>query len=1205
MKRLLALALLLCGLPTAIAQLGHPLDPRPNPNVTPPDAYVLNSTHLVDVITQGIGAPLYERMNAGEGWSNIEPCRNQWNFSGSNNFYSTNGWIPQILSHGSLPMWSMTFPPLWATTAAGAAKTSCTSADAAKQSPGPAPFDTYYNSAGVAQSAFASEVCQLVNANPTAAAAPGNTGPAGDRPLADGTAGSTHGDCLEKELTVAIMQQVCHVKNRPASPMLGCDIPKFEGINEWDVNQAWATNGTQSLNALASVESDVQLIIHQYSADAKFAMGSASCGGRQYYGNCDVGTGKLLDAWKVVSLAMPPDMVSIHPYPGTEITFPQAFPEGRVSGDGTGTNGTSGVTAVSINAGGTGYTVGDLLVITGGNAGAKVNVTAVSSGVVTGLSVTLPGDGYSIASAVSTTGGTGTGAKVNITSRNGFTTNGSGGSSQCPAAGGSGDTTAQSSLNRYCPNSVINAVANTRAAMLARAPWLPVGTPLIGTESGPYFDDQVWDTGHNDPLTGVAYTQTLQRSWSMRQAIIVGDSQNPLYGTGCGPIGCGLMLNNWYQFDTSGSGGTNTFTTSGGTPCSPFGGACSVTVPHSVACFGQEYRGAAYGSAADCSRSGQFFTNPVGLRAFGLGHKTAAAWLATVSSFTTHCGDINHVNKGWNEIWSCTVLQNDGTTAQYYWDTGWERQITVATTYPSYMDGQGNTHTITGGTVTFGPEPIKLFGTPTTGGGGSNPQPNPGSLTTGTVAVTSTIVGNVADKFTGFFYSKLWLTYGPNTASSVCFFCTTNTRAGGVFRNLGPTVLRIGTVESIVWTPAGAGSTANQLATLDIDKFAAWAIANNVYVIYGLNYTTPTNDVAEATYVASKLGSNLIGWEIGNEPDALGGGTTPSNFATGWQTIQASIKAAVPAVPFTGPAVGVATNATTWTTPFMATNTANVNTITQHFYIDNGTVGTTTELLENQLSNGFYTGMVGQLNTLRATYTQPWRLAETNNFYSGGAPNFSNAYGAALFAVDFMFTAAQSGFAGINFSSGMTGSNGSLPYTPISDTLGTCFGGTPEYYGIYLFNLATGNHAGQMYSSTLTASGVSLANAYTVQTGSGQFSTVIVNKDATHNLALTLTMPAGITSATIYALTDTTGILDKTLTNMVVQGSPLDQTLKDGTLTPGPAYTVGVTAGSVLVYAPALSAIVVKSVLPFTPPPGLSVWGVHPNTITHLRLSSN
>lgn len=66
-------------------------------------------------------------------------------------------------------------------------------------------------------------------------------------------------------------------------------------------------------------------------------------------------------------------------------------------------------------AGGTGYTVGDILTLTE-SAGGQVRVTSVSSGVVTGVELYAGGlGGYTTGTGKATSGGTGTGCTVNVT----------------------------------------------------------------------------------------------------------------------------------------------------------------------------------------------------------------------------------------------------------------------------------------------------------------------------------------------------------------------------------------------------------------------------------------------------------------------------------------------------------------------------------------------------------------------------------------------------------------------------------------------------------------------------------------------------------------------------------------------------------------------------------------------------------------------
>lgn len=75
---------------------------------------------------------------------------------------------------------------------------------------------------------------------------------------------------------------------------------------------------------------------------------------------------------------------------------------------------------ITVNNGGTGYAVGDLVTLNGQASGgnpAILKVTSVSSGVVTGISLLTYGFGYSLASALATTTvtGTGSGLTINLT----------------------------------------------------------------------------------------------------------------------------------------------------------------------------------------------------------------------------------------------------------------------------------------------------------------------------------------------------------------------------------------------------------------------------------------------------------------------------------------------------------------------------------------------------------------------------------------------------------------------------------------------------------------------------------------------------------------------------------------------------------------------------------------------------------------------
>ncbi len=75
---------------------------------------------------------------------------------------------------------------------------------------------------------------------------------------------------------------------------------------------------------------------------------------------------------------------------------------------------TAGLLTVSVNAGGTGYSVGNVLTVTGcSGTGGTVTVATVNTGVVLTVTITTPGKNYVVASGCATTGGAGSGATIN------------------------------------------------------------------------------------------------------------------------------------------------------------------------------------------------------------------------------------------------------------------------------------------------------------------------------------------------------------------------------------------------------------------------------------------------------------------------------------------------------------------------------------------------------------------------------------------------------------------------------------------------------------------------------------------------------------------------------------------------------------------------------------------------------------------------
>lgn len=447
-----------------------------------------------------------------------------------------------------------------------------------------------------------------------------------------------------------------------------------------------------------------------------------------------------------------------------------------------------------------------------------------------------------------------------------------------------------------------------------------------------------------------------------------------------------------------------------------------------------------------------------------------------------------------------------------------------------------------------------------TGPAQGTPQPAPaGPLTEARLTLSPTAVGNVGPAFAGFSYEK--------RALAVPRFTPDNANMVGMFRGLGTSLLRIGgnTVDQVQWTRDGPGRTHGQVAPRDVDALAGFIERCGWQVLYGVNLATSTPAAAadEVAYAAQALGPHLYGIQIGNEPDQYRGEYFPSwtldDFEQRWELFRVSILKRTPQVLVTGP--GNSTNVDSWTIPFARyAGSRQIGLLTQHYYRGNGrSPGATAAALISP-----DTTLGGELARLRASAMQigvPFRLGETNSYFAGGAPGVSNSYASALWVIDHLFSIAQGGGAGANLHGGGNG-NG---YTPIADRAGTVVEARPVYYGMLLFTL-TGQ--GPVLQCRLAAAGLN-ASAYALQRADGSLAVMVVNKDATKNLRLTLDCGRQVRSATLVAMS--APALEAT-SGVEIQGATV---AVDGSFAPQPAHVLATTGSEVSCYVSALGATLV------------------------------
>jgi len=448
-------------------------------------------------------------------------------------------------------------------------------------------------------------------------------------------------------------------------------------------------------------------------------------------------------------------------------------------------------------------------------------------------------------------------------------------------------------------------------------------------------------------------------------------------------------------------------------------------------------------------------------------------------------------------------------------------------------------------------------------------QPVPsGPMTAATVALSTTVIGVIGPTFAGLSYEK--------SQMAKPFFSPQNADAIGLFKLIGPSLLRIGgnSVDKTTWTPDGLGRTSGQVAPSDIDALAGFLEATGWQVLYGTNLaqSTPALAAGEIAYAAQSLGSSLYGIEIGNEVDLYAGKYFPSTWGFSdylalWQSFVAAIREQSPYVPLTGPVA--ASNISGYVAPFAKAEGKDVILLSDHYYRGNGELATSTaELLISPDTN-----IVKQAKAMLAVSQSvdvPYRFAETNSFYNGGAPNVSDSYASALWVIDHLFACASNGAQGIN----LHGGGDSSGYTPIADSDGVVVDARPEFYGVTLFTLAG---QGTLRQTTISAGGLN-ATAYAIQAANGALNIIVNNKDQVQNLNVTIHLSQPAQSAQIIQMTGPS--LDAT-TGVLIQGSAIQP---DGAFAPAPSLALPVSGSSVSCYVTPLTAALIQITAPLTPP---------------------
>ncbi len=297
------------------------------------------------------------------------------------------------------------------------------------------------------------------------------------------------------------------------------------------------------------------------------------------------------------------------------------------------------------------------------------------------------------------------------------------------------------------------------------------------------------------------------------------------------------------------------------------------------------------------------------------------------------------------------------------------------------------------------------------------------------------------------------------------------------------------------------GTVVNDAVLKDLGGFLE---ATGWKLIWGLDLGkgSEADAIAEAQAVLAIAGKRLLAFEIGNEPDLFSNakhrppGYSYDNWLAEYRRYKAALRERFPGIPFAGPD---AAGKTDWVTRFAADEGKDAVLLTQHYYREGQNPTSTIEKLLGP--DPKLRPRLEQLQAASKSSGLPYRICEVNSFSGGGRPGVSDTMAGALWVLDYMFTLAASGCAGVNMETGVNHRDFISSYSPIGDDEKGHYSAKPEYYGMLAFSLAG---KGQMLETEMDAAAPEV-KTYATQQDRGALALTLINK-GTESCALTVTI---------------------------------------------------------------------------------------------------
>ena len=311
------------------------------------------------------------------------------------------------------------------------------------------------------------------------------------------------------------------------------------------------------------------------------------------------------------------------------------------------------------------------------------------------------------------------------------------------------------------------------------------------------------------------------------------------------------------------------------------------------------------------------------------------------------------------------------------------------------------------------------------------------------------------------------------------------------------------------------------------------------------------NTTADAAAVRAALGPRLKSLVCGNEPDLYKNNNyRPSSYSVSTYVTEANrclsvMRAQAPGVPVSGP--DTATSG--WLPGYASAQRGKVPLLNHHHYPlsnCNGPNGTATTLVSKAKRTSEAGLLASAASTARANDMQ-LIMSEVNSAACGGISGVSNTFGAALWALDYIFTGVENGAHGMYFHGALD--KACSGYTPLCEVSAGQYKAQPIYYGLLFANLAG---TGTVLPTTITSS-ANIA-AHTVRSADGKVRVVLINM-GWDTVQTTLKTGRSGTGSLLRMTAPTLGAT----TGIQIQGRTV---ATDGTFTPNATTPVTCASGS-------------------------------------------